>query len=213
MGAVATLFLWLGWLRGSEVFGLRWCDLELVPPERGPLYDLPTGIGMIILRLLPETKSQRTAAADVILAYETISGYQPGLWIQRLKAAMPQGHHGPASLSPVFLTARGGPWTSSYYRTAFLYPSLGRQQANGDPALRITRPIQQVFWSLHSFRNGARSQVSRRRLTGATYTRKATTMEVYEHGRWRRRRSGELIDIVYNQWPHYDRIQLTLCCM
>jgi hypothetical protein len=38
-------------------------------------------------------------------------------------------------------------------------------------------------------------------------------MEVYEHGRWRRRRSGELIDIVYNQWPHYDRIQLTLCCM
>ena len=213
MGAVATLFLWLGWLRGSEVFGLRWCDLELVPPKRGPLYDLPTGIGMIILRLLPETKSQRTAAADVILAYETISGYQPGLWVQRLKAAMPQGHHGPASLSPVFLTARGGPWTSSYYRTAFLYPSLGRQQANGDPALRITRPIQQVFWSLHSFRNGARSQVSRRRLTGATYTRKATTMEVYEHGRWRRRRSGELIDIVYNQWPHYDRIQLTLCCM
>lgn len=213
MGAVATLFLWLGWLRGSEVFGLRWCDLTLVPPDKGPLYDLPEGLGMLILRLLPETKSQRTQSADVVLAYETISGHTPGRWIRRLRMALTHGRHSPPTMSPLFLTTRGGLWTSAYYRATFLYPSLLRQQANGDPALRHIPSLPQTFWSLHSFRNGARSQVSRRRLTGATYTRKATMMEVYEHGRWRRRRSGEPIDVLYNQWPYHDRIQLTLCCM
>ena len=213
MGAVATLFLWLGWLRGSEAFGLRWCDLTIVLPHDGPRYDLPMGIGMIGLRLLPETKSQRASTVDMTLAYETISGYQLGVWIQRLKQSLGIGPNHSTLITPIFLTARGGVWTSSYYRSTFLYPSLLRQQANGDPALRGVYRLQQVFWSLHSFRNGARSQVSRQRLTGATHTRKATTMEVYEHGRWRRRRTGEPIDVIYNQWPHFDRIQITLCCM
>ena len=211
--AVATLLLWLGWLRSSEVFQLRWCDVTVVPPHDGPRVDLPLGIGMVGVRLLPETKSQRTRTVDVILAYETVSGYTLGRWIERLITVSHLGPHWSTRLNPVFLTARGSAWSSHFYRQTFLYPSLLRQQAQGDPALRNLGSIPHAFWSLHSFRNGARSQVSRRRLTGSIYTRRATTMEVYEHGRWRRRRTGEAIDLVYNQWPYYDRIQLTLCCM
>ena len=45
----ATLLLWLGWLRSSEVFGLRWCDVEITTPEDGPTLDLPRGIGVVTL--------------------------------------------------------------------------------------------------------------------------------------------------------------------
>jgi hypothetical protein len=211
--SVATLLLWLGWLRGGELFGLRWSDITLTLPSEGPIHDLPPGIGMVGLQLSPETKSQRTRAVDMSLAYETISGYQLGLWIRRLQETLGLSRNQPHNHTLIFQSAEGVAWTSQFYRDNFLYPSLYRQQAMGDPALVHLPSVPGAFWSLHSFRSGARSQVSRRRATGPSNTRKATPMEVYEHGRWRKRRAGEPIDIMYQQWNHFDRLQLTLCCM
>jgi hypothetical protein len=68
--------------------------------------------------------------------------------------------------NPVFLHPNGHLWTSHYYRQEFLYPSLRRQQAAGDAMLLAFdgtpgNTLGSKFWSLHSFRGGARSQVSR----------------------------------------------------
>jgi hypothetical protein len=43
--------------------------------------------------------------------------------------------------------------------------------------------------------------------------RKASQDQVYEHARWRRRRSSEAIDKQYDDWTEADRIALTLLSM
>jgi hypothetical protein len=73
--------------------------------------------------------------------------------------------------------------------------------------------IGSKFWSLHCFRRGARSQVSRGGNFGRHRFRKALKSQVYEHGRWRRRRSSEAIDVIYDQWTVLQSIQITLYCM
>lgn len=53
------LIAWLGWLRSSEIFKLKIEDVELVPPVEGAVYNLPPKVGVILLTLLPSTKSSR----------------------------------------------------------------------------------------------------------------------------------------------------------
>ena len=209
---VATHFLWLGWLRSSELFGLCWQDVTVVPPTSGPSIDLPVGLGVLLLRLLPETKSSRTTTADVVISYATRSGLHPGHWFERL-------HHALGSPSPqsrLFIHADGTPWTSRSFRETYLYPSLRLQQAAGDPALRPysgsgEASLEAKFWALHSFRRGARTHVSRRRLNATGRTAPASL--VYEHARWRRQRSSEAIDVQYQESSIRDRVILTLVFM
>ena len=73
--------------------------------------------------------------------------------------------------------------------------------------------VESKFWSLHCFRRGARSQVSRGGNFGRHRFRKALKSQVYEHGRWRRRRSSEEIDVIYIAWTVLQCIQITLCCV
>ena len=165
LAGLATLLLWLGWLRSSEVFGLRWCDIQVTPPEEGPSLDLPRGIGVVACRLQPETKSSRDKAVDCHMAYQTISGYELGRWFHRAARSFgirdPSTHHG-----WVFLLPSGSRWTSLYYRNTFLYPHLASLQRGGDPYLApfvagTGNSLEEKFWSLHCFRRGARSHVSR----------------------------------------------------
>lgn len=43
LAGLATLVLWLGWLRFSETFDLYWQDFNVVEPSNGPTVDLPRG--------------------------------------------------------------------------------------------------------------------------------------------------------------------------
>jgi hypothetical protein len=125
-------------------------------------------------------------------------------------------YNGPAT--KIFCHANGTAWTSRYFREKYLYPSLRSQQAAGDALLRafdsLSGPnsIPAKFWSLHCYRRGARTQVTRGGGVAAHRFRKATTDQVYEHGRWERKRSGERIDVIYREWTTRDRVKITFYC-
>jgi hypothetical protein len=218
LAGLSTLLLWLGWLRSSETFDLRWSDFNVIEPEDGPTVDLPLGCGMVGLRLGPETKSSRTKAVDLSIAYQTLSGYHCGKWFHRARRSCGIGADYKDCTTRVFTHSSGTPWDSHFYRHEFLYPSLKRQQLAGDAMLAAFdgspgNTIEAKFWSLHCFRRGARSQVSRGGLFGLHRFRKALKSQVYEHGRWRRRRSSEEIDIIYQSWTLLECIQITLYSM
>ena len=212
---VANLILWLGWLRAGETLNLQWDDLCVIPPQHGPTADLPPGVGAVTISLLPETKSNRTQTRDVVIAYQTLSGLCLGNWIDRLRCCVGLGTNWEGERRPIFVHSTGQPWTSSHFRAHYLYPALNQQLLEGDAFLRAFdgspgNSVENKFWSLHCYRRGGRTHVSR---THKNTHRKATDVQVYEHGRWRHRRSGEKIDVVYREWTLADRVRLTLLCM
>jgi hypothetical protein len=213
--ALANLLLWLGWLRSSETFSLSWRDLIVVEPSDGPSVDLPPGCGVILLRLQPETKASRDRRSDVVIAYRTLSGYSFGSWFHRLRRLLRFNTDWAHDSRLLFPMGSGEPWTSLYFRETYLYPALTTQRIRGDPLLvpfdgSPGNSIPEKFWSLHCYRRGARSHVSRSR---PLQFRKADEAQVYEHGRWRRKRSTEKIDVIYREWTIRDRIKLTLYSM
>jgi hypothetical protein len=212
---LANLSLWLGWLRSAENFELQWSQVSMVEPADGPSVDLPRGCGVVQYFMQPETKSSRSQTADVVIAAKTLSGYRIGRWLHRVRAN--KGPEWSEDPSLVFSHSDGTPWTSQYFRTRYLYPALEAQRAAGDPFLRAFdgspgNSIPEKMWSLHCYRRGARTHVSRGGKKGAHY-RRATADQVYEHGRWRRQRSGEPVDVMYRAWVIRDRIKITLYSM
>lgn len=217
MAGSANLVLWLGWLRSAETFGLSWNDLSLVLPPDGPTHDLPEGLGMVLLRLLAQTKTNRTATADVVIAYCTRSGFCLGRWLRRLSFLVSGSHTPPSTSIPIFCEPDGTRWTSAYFRTNFVYPCLLQLQAGGDAYLRPFQgegnTIQDKFWSLHMYRRGARTHVGRGGIHNGVSFKKSSTSRTYEHGRWRLKRSAQSIDKQYNEWPYAERILITLHCL
>jgi hypothetical protein len=214
---LANLVFWLGWLRSSETFGLRWCDFQVVSPHDGPVHDLPYGLGALLLRLQPETKSNPLSIADVAIAIETRSGFQIGRWFYRAQRHGLGGLDGATNLSHAFTQDGDLPWTSAYFRQTFLYTLLHQQQQEGgaylspfDDSPETALPIR--FWSLHFYRRGANTHVSRDGLHGGIRFHRVTSTQSYEHARWRRRRSSERIHLQYQQWPLLERLKLTLFC-
>ena len=123
-----------------------------------------------------------------------------------------------SNASKVFITTDGTPWTSLSFQQKYLYPSLQEQQQNDGPYLCPFTggpgiSLEAKFWSLHCYCRGARSHVSRGGIYGRYRLKKATPDQVYEHARWRRKRSGESIDKIYREWTIRDRIKITLYCM
>ena len=211
--AFANLMLFLGWLRSGETFTLRWSDLSIVEPCEGPTVDLPQGIGALLVTLLPETKSNRSVRADVVIAYKTLGGLQPGKWFHRCRRASGLEDDWKKDNRYIFRHADGSPWSSLYYRRTYLYPSLHEQRGMGDPYLkpfdgRPGNSIEDKFWSLHTYRRAGRTHV-----TKPLTAKKATKDQIYEHARWKRHSQGEDIDILYRQWSILDRIQITLYSM
>lgn len=69
--------------------------------------------------------------------------------------------------------------------------------------------IPNKYYSMNTYRRGGRSHVSKRRAG----KRQATTIEVYEHGRWQHKRQGEDMPTRYREFTLEDRIYVTLLCM
>ena len=208
--AVAHLLAWLGWLRSFELFSITWADVKITSPLHGPRVGLAMGTGVIELRLLPETKSNRTKVADIVIAYACASGLSLGLWIKRLRRLWPDA---PAT-SPIIRGSTGLPWTSHYFRTHHLYTWLYQMRAEGDPFLlafstTVGNRIEDKYYSMGTYRRGGRSSCTKR----TNGTLQATPAEVYEHGRWTVKQSKENMPTRYNELTLDDRINLTLLCM
>lgn len=206
---------WTTWLRGGELFSITWADIELIPPDQAAVHDLPEGMGALTLRLLPETKSNRTAVADVVSALRTSSGLNIGRWLDRMVRARgpPLSPHEPLFCSRTGDTVR--PWDSYAYRTRFLYPGLEFLRAAGDAFLQTLsltpgqgNSIPEKFFAIHSYRRGARSHVQRRHAHPGH--RRATKDQIYGQGRWRKPRSSEPIDVQYLHWTLWQRLQISL---
>jgi hypothetical protein len=213
---LANLSLWLGWLRSRETFGLQWHEVVSVDPLDGPSVDLPRGVGVTQFFVGPETKSNRSQTADVIMASKTISGFNIGRWLQRVRVSSGKGPDWSDDRSLVFSHPDGTAWTSACFRFRCLHPALEAQRET-DSLLRAFdgtqgNSVREKFWSLHCCRRGARSHVSRGGKKLARH-RRAAEAQVHEHGRWRRQRSGEKIDVMCREWLIRDRIKLTLCSM
>jgi hypothetical protein len=168
------------------------------------------GVGVIELRLLPETKTNRTKVADVVISYLCASGLTPGIWMNRLLSLWP--HSQPNDLLIRGEDGRG--WTSHYFRHHHLYPWLHQMRADGDPFLQAftTDPgnrIEDKYYSFGTYRRGGRSASTKR----SSGLQQATPDEVYEHGRWTRRLSKENMPTRYNEYSLADRINITLLCM
>ena len=210
-----NLLFWEGWPRSAEGLNAEEEDFKWVRPSQSAEWNLPSGCGCIGLDLLPETKTSRSLRADIIIAWKTISGLCLGRWLMRMVKLTPNWGK---SKAKAFRFPDGGQWTSAYYRNTYLYPSLRRQRDAGDKYLAAYKDnvagmtFEDKFWSLHSYRRGSRSAVSR--ADRGLGTRRATNDQVYEHARWERRQSSsEAIDVIYREWQIIDRIQISLLCM
>jgi hypothetical protein len=53
----------------------------VVLPNNGPSQNLPPVIGAAEYQLKPKTKSDLTVAADIVIAFETLSGLSLGKWV------------------------------------------------------------------------------------------------------------------------------------
>jgi hypothetical protein len=202
----------------SVVFSCEWRDYTLIEPPDGPQVDLPVGCGMMGCKLQPKTKSNRTSWPDCIMAYRTLSGYCPGRWFHRAGRWANVGDEWLTNASRLFVSLEGTVWISLYFRQTYLYPSLREQKTNGDAYLRPFdggpgNSLEAKFCSIHCYRRGARSHVSRGGLYGRHHLKKATNDQVYEHARWRWKRAGKAIDKIYCEWTIRDRIKITLYCM
>jgi hypothetical protein len=168
--------------------------------SRSPgLHALVEQIGLIKLELSLEL--QVIHVSGTVMIEQGTDGLSRGVWA--------------SSLHPLFTQDDGTLWDSYYFRHTFLYPSLYRQQDAGDAYLRAftgqgSNSIPAKFWSLHSWRRGARTHCARANNPGCL--RKATTAEIYEHARWRRERASEAIDMIYLDLPLLDRLKITYCC-
>jgi hypothetical protein len=181
-GAVwtANLLFWLGWLRSNEGFALTRADIEVTHPTQGPKKGLPQGVGVVEIRLLPETKTNTAAVADVIVAYACWSGLSLGKWMEHLLL------YAPADGVSLFSTPAERHWTSAYFRTRHIYRQLEVLCTMGDPSMAIFSDspghclISNLLYSMHSWRRGTDTFVLQFHPT--LQRRKARIDEVYEHG-------------------------------
>ena len=164
----AELIAWLGWLRASELFTLRREDVELVPPSNGAVYGLPPNVGVILFQLLPSTKSSRNKQVDIVITWHTASGLNLGFWLRHLFNIMDVLKWSSPHSFLFRSNSESSHWSSNYFRTTHLYPLLHLQYLQGDVTLRHIQPtsshgIPYHFYSMHSYRRGAKTFPTRKR--------------------------------------------------
>lgn len=205
-----NLVFWLGWLRSREGFSLERQDVTQVAPNDGPRVGLPRGVGLVALRLLPETKTNPSRTADVIIAHTCWSGLSLGTWLERL---LP---HAPAYGNLLFSTKQQPIWTSQYFRRQHVWPHLERLRLMGDPSMATFsnqdgQSVMERIYSMHTWRRGA--DTFAQQYHPMLQARKALLDEIYEHGRWKRSGRSEEMHIHYREWDLPRRICLTQFCM
>lgn len=207
---LCELLFWLGWLRSSECFSLRWCNLTYLYGPSATALGLPAAA--LLLRLLPSTKLDQNRQADVLIAATTASGLSVGLWYW---TALHLTGHDPTSTHLVF-TAGSTPWTSYTFRQDHLYPLFELQRLQGDPTFRPysgpgTNTIRHKIYSMGSYHRGGRSHVARER---PSCIRAVTPQEIVKHGRWRTRNQRSTnMALHYHEPTLEDRLFITLLCM
>jgi hypothetical protein len=205
---------WLCWFRGGEIFGLEWDNILVVDPGNGGEFELPDHVGGIRFHFPQPTKTSRATDTDLWCAYTSGSGVSPGKWFHRLRRTLGMAAF-PTSETPVFQGKKGKAWTSTFYIRTYLIPLLEMQRLQGDAYLAPYdgatpgSSLADVFYSFHSWRDGAQTHVTRHR--PGCY-RKATKPEIYGHGRWRLTRSSEDIADQYTQDYILDQLAITLYC-
>ena len=210
--AVVNLLAWLGWLRSGELFSLTADMVKVIDPSQGPRYGLLPKQGAVIVNLLPMTKSNPTSAGDVVVVYTCLSGLSLGKWMSRLL----QFVH-PSGL--LFSTPQCSVWTSLHFRSSWLLPALDVMRLQGESSLMRfsdVSALRQAFYGMHSYRRGGRSRVqkaSRPSFNDHPNRKKASDLQVIEHGRWKTRHRGESMTVHYNEWDLNDRVQITWLCM
>jgi hypothetical protein len=200
----------------GEIFEAADEDMIVTPPAEGPTRGLPPNVGAIEFNLLAETKSDPCRVANIVVAYETLSGSCLGRWVDRLATFVP------ARPGRLFSSLRHPVWTSRIFREEFAWPLLELMRQMGEPTLAPFKDepgcrVRDMIWSLHSWRRAGRSRVSR----GACHnepnppgTQRATNAEIYEHARWEavQQRRSEDMAAHYNQWELIDRLAITFHC-
>jgi hypothetical protein len=87
----------------------------LIEPFEGPTVGLLRAFDVILTKLLPQTKSNQEATAEVVMAYTSASGIYLGRWFNCLQALLSMSE----CMPDAFIMAHrdGHAWTSHYYRT------------------------------------------------------------------------------------------------
>jgi hypothetical protein len=211
--ALTHLLSFIGWLRAVETFGIWWQDLTIIDPPMGPTMGLPINVGVILLKLLAQTKSSQTAIADVVLAYKMASGLPLGDWFHMLVALLPVRETSPESFVLSFRDGRA--WSSHHYRYTYMYPLLSLMLSLGDVCLSKydKTPGRELIKAFHGFttmRRTGRTVASKKR---ATTLCAATPAETVEHGRWCLSRSSLDMPLAYLEWPIADHICISQFCL
>jgi hypothetical protein len=211
--ASANLLTWLGWLRAVENFSVTWGNTVITPPHQGPELGLPFGMGAVAVDLLPQTKSNQTAATDIVIAYTTSLGKSLSLWLKRLWALCPLAACLPFAY--VLCHELALPWTSHYFWYTFVYLLLSVQRLLDNPFLQKFdkspgKDLPEKFWSFNMYCRGGRGVVSWKRPGN---TRVATLAEMVEYGCWRISCSSLDMPTAYLEWSMADRVCITFFCM
>jgi len=206
----------LAWLRSNECFELRQSDLALVPPGVSAVRKgLPSGQGMVGLKLLPATKTSQTLAVDVACAWHTGSGMQAGWWWTSLMECL----RGLGLLDPdryLFCDPTTHvQWSSSHYRKFHLFPLLrffrdkDEYLAQFDESTEATS-LAFVFNDFKLWKKSGDTHVQKKR---PGCIRKALGIEIYWNGRWKKLvfRTEEM-DKRYQLPSLEDRISLSYFC-
>ena len=117
--------------------------MELVPPVKSAVYNLPPKVGSTLLTLLPSTKSSRIRMVDVVIAWQTASGLSIGYWMSRLFVLLKQLKWDDPKCY-LFRSNTNSPWTSIYFRSNHLHPLLHLQRLEGDTTIRHTNVTSSV---------------------------------------------------------------------
>ena len=146
------------------MFNLRWQDIELIQPCANPKHRLPPGTGALLLRLLEAAKGNQTRTAHHIIACHTSSGLKPGFCFETLSRMRAPDT---PPLAHIFVADKGRVWNSCHFRELCLCLGLSCQWLDGDPLLQTHVPhsaedIPEKLCSLHSYRRGARTHVSKK---------------------------------------------------
>jgi hypothetical protein len=207
--AITHATSYLGWLRACETFGLCRKDVTRIEPPNGASVGLPCGIGVILAKLLTQTKSNQVAAADVVMAYTSASGISLGQWLNRLGALLPDYEYRPDAF--IMAHRDGHPWTSHYYRYTHFCPVLSLMRSLGDVYLQKYDETKgcELIKAFHSFGTMRRSAWSIASKKRPQTIRMAAPAEVIEHGRWRLNRSSLDMPTAYLEWPIADRVCIT----
>ena len=209
----ANAALYTTWCRGGEQFDVLRCNVNNYGGETGPQFGLPLGTGHVTMKMRPETKSDPTLQADVVVARTCASGISLGLWMDRLldePSYSPTGH--------LFSTPNKPTWNSRHFLETYAWRILEDMRHTGEPTLKAftNEPgfrIRDRIYSCHSWRRCGETTVSKFR-RGINF-RKATEAEEYEHARWTKKNQPgkERIHLHYRQWPLDDRLGITLFCL